>query len=114
MVGAESLAELVLVTVAPFQQTHRRERAQHPGQLRDLGHVRLAEKRGLFRVEPAGQKIQRHLEGVFSPLFRVEERSHRVVIGDEIVGFPALLPFDGRLHHAEIIAQMQSAGRLDA
>ena len=37
-----------------------------------------------------------------------------MVIGDEIDGLALLLHLDGRLHRAEIIAEMQRAGGLDA
>ena len=42
------------------------------------------------------------------------ERGEGVVIGDEIEGLAAVLPLDGRAHHAEIIADMRDAGGFDA
>src|SRR5205823_1400003 len=62
----------------------------------------------------AREKIQRHVQGVFPPLPGVEQRGHRVVIGDEIERLSPVLELDGRLHHPEIISQVQRAGRLDA
>ena len=37
-----------------------------------------------------------------------------MVIGDEIIRLAFVLEFNGRLHHAEVVAYMQRAGRLDA
>ena len=114
MVGLEPFGELVLVAVAILQHRHGRERGEQPGQLGDFGHIALTEEHRLGRIQSAREKIQRHILRILAPLLCVIERGHRVVVGDEIIGLALVLELDRRLHHAEVVAHMQRAGRLDA
>ena len=100
--------------MAALQQPHRRDGAQHPGQLGHLRHVGLPEEHRPLRVEAAGEEIQRHVERVLAALGGVDQRGHRVIIGDEIERLALLLQLDGGLHHPEVIAEMQRARRLNA
>ena len=43
-----------------------------------------------------------------------KHRGQRVVVRDEVERLALLLPFDGRPHHAKVVADMRFAGRLDA
>ena len=67
-----------------------------------------------FGSKPAGEKIQRHVQGIFAPLRRVEQRGHGMVVGDEIKRLAFFLQLDGGPHHPEIISEMQRAAGLDA
>ena len=87
---------------------------QNPGQLGDFRHIGLLEEDRLLRIQSASQKIQRHIERVLPPLLGIEQRRHRMIIGDEIKRLALLLQLDGRPHHPEIISEMQRARRLDA
>ena len=107
VIRRKAARDFVLVTVAPFQQAHRRDGGENPGKLRHLRHIGLPEQKRPFRVQTAGQKIQRHVPRVAPPLLRVEERRHRMIIGDEIKGLALLLQLDGRLHHAKVVSQVQ-------
>ena len=71
-------------------------------------------KHGFGGVEAAGEEIEGDVHCVFAALLGVEEGGHRVVIRDEVVGLAFVLQFHRRLHHAEIVADVQSAGGLDA
>ncbi len=71
-------------------------------------------KTDFFGIKAAREKIQRHVQSVFAPFIRVEQRGHRMIIGDEIKRLAFFLKFDGRAHHPEIISEMQRAAGLDA
>ena len=114
MVGGNAFGNLIFVARAAFEQTHRRYRAEQPRQFGHFRHIGLFEKHRFLRVEAAGEEIERDLEAVPAPLSGVEQRSHRVIVGDEIKRLASFLKLDGRLHHPEIISQMQRAGGLDA
>jgi hypothetical protein len=74
----------------------------------------LAEERGVFRIEAAGQKIERNVARAFTQRFRIADAGKRVVFGNEIKGFALGLQRNRRPHHAEIIADVQRATGLDA
>ena len=59
-------------------------------------------------------EIERDIERVFAARGGVGDAGERVIIGDEIIRLTLFLQLDGRAHHAEIIADMQRAGRLNA
>jgi hypothetical protein len=108
------LGSLVLERNAALQQAHRGDAAQDPGQLGDLGHIRLAPEGGLLRIEPAGEEVDRQIPHMTAQGGGIVDRGERVVVGDEIKGLALLLQPDGRLHHAEVIANVETAAGLDA
>ena len=114
MVRGNPFGDFIFVTGAALQQAHRSNRRQHPGQLRHFRHIRLAKENRLLRIQPAGQEIQRHIQRIGAALLGIEQRSHRVIIGDEIKGLPFFLQFNGWPHHPKIIPDVQRAGRLYA
>src|SRR2546430_8331681 len=83
-------------------------------QLGHFRHVVMFEEHRLLRVESAREEVKRHLKRVLAAFPGVEQRRHRVIIRDEIKRLPFLLKLDGRLHHPEIVSQMQRAGGLYA
>ena len=108
------MGDFILVRDGPFQQTHRGDGAQNPGQLCDLRHVALQEETGAGGVQAAGEKIQRDAPVVFAQFRRVLHAVERVVIGDEIKRLALGLERDGGTHRAEVVAEVEDAGRLDA
>ena len=114
VIRREPLGQFILVAVATLEQPHRRERRQQPSQLAHLRHIALAEEHRLGRVEPAREKIQRNVECVFTPFAGVEHRRHRVIVRDKIIRLALLLQLDRRMHHAEVVANMQRPRRLDS
>ncbi len=100
--------------MAVFEHRHWREGGEQPREFGDFWHVALLEENGFGGVEAAREEIEGNVEGVFAALLGVEEGGHRVVICDEVVGFAFVLQFHRRLHHAEIVADVQRAGGLDA
>jgi hypothetical protein len=114
VIGREAMRQLVLVGVAALEQTHRRYRAQEPGEFGDFRHVGLFPEHGLLRIKTASQEIQRNIERVFAALGGIGQRGHRMVVGDEVERIALILQFDGGSHHPEIVAEMQRATGLDA
>ena len=114
VIGGKAAGDLVLVTGAALQQAHGRDGGQHPRQFRDFRHVGLAEQQRLARVQAAGQEIQRHVQCSAASFGGVHQGGHGMVISDEVKRLALLLQFDGGLHHAEIIPQVQRARGLNA
>ena len=114
MIGSDAAGYFVLVTGAAFEEAHGGQRCQKPGKFGDFGDIGLAEEEGFFWVEAAGEEIERDVHCIAAAFGGVEERRHRMVVGDEIEGFAFVLQFDGRLHHPEIVAHVQRTGGLDA
>ena len=114
VVWGKAAGQFFLVTVASFEQAHRGDGGEHPGQFCDGGHVGLAEQEGRGGVQSAGQEIERNVQSVLAALGGVEERGHGMVVGDEIEGLALFLQFDGGFHHAKVIAQVERARRLNA
>ncbi len=79
-----------------------------------LRHVTLPKQNGAGGIQAAGEETRRRFEGEPAQIVRLGHRGERVVIGDEINRAIALLQFDRRLHHPEIVAQVQRTRRLDA
>src|SRR4029077_11754455 len=73
----------------------------------------MPKERRALRIEPARQKIECDAMAVCAQRFRVAQTRERMVIGDEIKRFALRLKRDSRLHHAKIIADVQSAAGLN-
>ena len=114
VIGGDAVGQFVLVTGATLQQAHGGDGGEQPGQFGDGGDVGLAEEDGLGGVQTAGEEVQDGVEGVLTALGGVKERGHGMVVGDEVEGPAFFLKFHGGLHHPEIIAEMERAGRLNA
>ena len=112
--SAHAARDLVFVGMRALEQSHRRDGGQNPGELGDLRHIGLAEERGPFRIEPAGEKIERHAPAVFPQRLRILQAGERVIIGDEIKRLALGLERDRRPHHAEIIPDVENAAGLNA
>ena len=67
-----------------------------------------------FGSRPQARKSSATSSVFCAALGGVEQRGHRVVVGDEVERLALFLQLDGGLHHPEVIAEMQRARRLDA
>jgi hypothetical protein len=114
VIRGDASGDLVFVARAALEQTHRRERRQHPRQFGDFGNVGLFEENGFLRIKTTGEKVEGDVERIFPALRGIEQRRHGMIIGDEIKRLAFVLQLDGRPHHPEIISEMQRAGGLDA
>ena len=82
---------------------------EYPCQFGDCRHLRLAKEARPARIEAAGKKVDGYVAYILAELSGITNRGQRVEIGNEIECFPAMLKLDGRLHHAEVVAKVQSA-----
>ena len=108
VVGGESCL-LILVAVAPLEQSHRRHRRKQPGQFRHFRHIRLLPEDRLLGIESARHEIQRHVEEFFRRCSAVEQRRHGMVIRDEIKRLALVLKLDGGPHHAEVVSEVKAS-----
>ena len=74
----------------------------------------MPKKRGALGIEATRQKIERDAPAVLAQDFRIAHTGERVVIGNEIECFAFGLKRDSRLHHAEIIADVQNTTGLNS
>jgi hypothetical protein len=120
-IGVEADAGALLVLAAlllelghavqPAQAGHALE---DPGQFGMLAHRRLREDGGLGRVEAGGQVGGGDLAGLLGQQGRILPDGDGVQVGHEDEGVHLVLQ-PGELHQgAQIVAQVQGAGRLDA
>ncbi len=56
-----------------LEQPHRRQRADDPSELGDLGQIGLPEEHTLLWIETAGQEVEGRVVGVLAPLGGVIE-----------------------------------------
>jgi hypothetical protein len=59
------------------------------------------------RIETAGQEVDGKLAGVSPEIVRTLHRGHRVVVRDEVECLAFFLQPHGRLHRAEVIADVK-------
>ncbi len=114
VVGDEPLGDLVLVGMAALEESHAGDVREDPGEFGDLRDVRLHPKGAAFGVETQGQEIRRGLEGLGPEFGAAALGGQSVVVDDEAEEVMVVLIADHALHHSEIIAEMELAGRLDA
>ena len=84
-------------------------------QFRDLRHIALHER--ACRVPDRARSARKSTAtppAVFAQDLRIAHTGERMIIGDEIKRFAFVLQRDRRLHHAEIIADVQDAAGLNA
>ena len=105
--AAMPLANLVLVGMAALQQPHRRHVDSSQVSSVTSGHIALPVKSRAFRIQPAGQKIQRHIHGRLAQHFGIATLCQGMVVRDEQKRLALLLELQGRLHHAEVVADVQ-------
>ena len=74
----------------------------------------MPKKRCPLWIKSAREKIERHAPAIRAQSLRVAHTGKRMIIGNEIKRFALGLERDGWPHHAEVIADVQSAAGLDA
>ena len=97
------------MAVGPLQQTHRRQRAQDPRKLAHLRDVALPPEYAFFRIQTAGEPVESDLERVAPAFGRIENRRHRMIVGDKKEAFAVLLGFDRGSHRTEIVSDVHGS-----
>ena len=131
----DALCDLVLVRVGAFEQAHAGDGGENPRQFAHFRHVGLAEEaapspgRGRARGS-RGPRRGRCRRGCAARVARPApcswrprrasfssaslQRCQGVVVGDEVEALAAILQLDVLLDRAEVVAEVQLAGRLHA
>ena len=79
-----------------------------------LRNVALAEQHALFRVQSAGQEVNRQIAHKAAQLRAVMNGGERMVVRDEVIGLAFVLEVQGRLHHAKVVADVETTAGLKA
>jgi hypothetical protein len=108
------LAGLLLELRHAVEPADAGDAIEHPGELGVLGDLALVEDDVLCRIDAAGKKRRGDLAGRLGQLGRVLPDRDGVHVDDAIDAVVAVLQLDKLLDRAEIIAEMQVAGRLHA
>ncbi len=103
-----------LVLRHALQPADRRDAGQHPGELGVLRHRRLHHDRGLLRIDARGQKQRGDLQDLGAQLGRLLINRDGVQIDDAEDALVVVLDLDPVLQRAQIISDVQIAGRLNA
>ena len=114
MRGILTTGGLVLVGMAALQQSHRRHRAEQPGEFADLRHIALAEKDRFGRIQTAGEEVEGEILTMLAEQPGIPDTGEGVIVRDEIVGFSLVLQLQSRLHHAEVVPKVEPAGGLES
>ena len=108
------LAGLLLELGHAVEPAQPRDAIEHPGEFGVLGDLALVEDDLLLRIDAAGEERRGHLARVARQLARVLPHRDGVQIDHAIDAVIALLQRDEFGDRAEIIAEVQIAGRLHA
>ncbi|MNN25197.1 hypothetical protein D3C81_1386560 [compost metagenome] len=109
------LARLLLELGHPVQPAEAGDTVEDPGQFGMGGHRRLREDGGLGRVQARRQIGRRDLARLGRQLLRLLPDGDGVHVGDEDEqGRARVLQLGEALQRAQIVAQVQGAGGLDA
>ena len=108
------LAGFFLELRHPVEPAEAGDAIEDPGELGVLGHLALVEHDVLCRIDAAGDERRGDLADGARQLGRVLPDRDRVQIDDAIDAVVAVLQLDEALDGAEIIAEVQVAGRLHA
>ena len=120
-IGEEAAVYIVGVLCAfVFELGHAAQLAEHgvavedPAQLRVLMHVALEEEHVLLRIKPAGDILRELGGGAAAQLGRILAHGERVQVGHEIEAVKLVRKSSPVSYGAEVVAEVQVAGRLDA
>ena len=75
----------------------------------DLGYVMLREERALLWIEPQGEEVQGHAQGVLPHEVLILHGRQGVIAGDEVKGIVAGLQGDVLAQRPKVVAQMGPA-----
>ena len=87
---------------------------EQPGELGDLRAVALDEQRAALRVEPEREQRRRHLAGARAQDVGVVGARQRVVVDDAVDRLVLVLEPDVVADRAQVVAEVDDPGRLDA
>jgi hypothetical protein len=108
------LARLVFELRHAFEFADARDAIEYPCQLGMFRHVRLNEDDGDFRIDACGEIDAREVARFLREQFRVLRQSDRVEVDDAEETFVLVLEFDPVAQRAEVVAEVDVAGRLCA
>ena len=108
------LAGLVLELGHPVEPAEARDAVEDPGQLGMGRHGRLGEDHRLLRVDPGGEVGRGDLPGLVDEVLRVLPLGDRVHVDHAVETLHLVLQAHELHQGAEIVAQVQVAGGLDA
>ena len=108
------LAGLLLELGHPVEPAESGDAIEDPGELGVLGHLALVEDDVFCRIDAAGDEGRGDFARGVRQLGRILPHRDRVQVDDAIDAVVAVLQLDEALDGAEIIAEMQVAGRLHA
>ena len=105
-----------LVGMRAIEQSLRRHAGKHPGQLGDLGDIRLPIEEGAIRIEAKGQPGRRDLETRLRDPRRILALDQGVIVGEKVerLDIVATTGLDRGTDRADVVAEMGRAGRGDA
>ena len=112
--GLAVLARLLLELGHPIEPAEPGDAIEDPGEFRVLGDPALVENDIGLRIDAAGEKGRGHLAGRALKLLGLVRQGHGVQVDDAIDARMSRLHGDEALDRAEIIAEVQIAGRLNA
>ena len=87
---------------------------EYPAKLRVLVHMALKKEHVFLRVKPAGDILRKLGSGAAAQLGRVLAHGERVQVGHEIKAIKFVRKSSPVSYGAEVVAEVQVAGRLDA
>ena len=108
------LARLLLELGHAVEPAHARHAIERPGELGVLGDAALVEDRVDLGIDAAGEESRRHLARGVGELRRFVRQGHRVQIDDAIDAGTGRLKRHEALDRAEVVAEVEIAGRLNA
>ena len=108
------LLALLLVGRRPLEPADRGHRGEQPGELGHLGPVTLDEQRAAVGIEAEREQRGGHLAGPRAQDIGVVRARQRVVVDDAVDRLVLGLEPDVVADGAEIVAEMDDPGRLDA
>ena len=108
------LRRLVLELRHAAEITERAETGEHPSHLRVCTHVALDKDETLLRIKSAREQEGKRRAACLSPHRRLVIDGERMEIGDEVVAVVFLLQLAPVFHRAEIVAEGECAGGLNA
>ena len=108
------LGFLLLVGRCPLEPADRGHGAQQPGKLCVLGAMALDEQRAAVRIQPEGEQRRGHLAGPAAQHVGIVKARQGVVVDDAVDRLELGLERDVVANRAEIVAEVDDPGRLDA
>lgn len=78
-----------------------------------LWHIALTKQNALLGIETAGEEVDGEIPHMITQQRAIVDGGQRVVIRDEIIGIAFMLQLQSRLHHAKVIADVETSAGLE-